>query len=202
MPQSHGNSCRRPGERPERFDPGSRLARGRGAIGRSQSSGRRETGRTGFTLIELLVVLVIMAIAAGMITPYVVNTSDLTVISAAQMISCDLQFAQNSAITSQKPVKVTFDPTAEWYSLTWSSTSTPLIHPMKQSDYVIEFPSLRGFGELDVVSADFGGVKEVTFDVLGSPDNPGSISLQAGPHVYVISVAAATGKVTVARAGP
>ena len=157
--------------------------------------------RAGFTLIELLVVLVIMAIAAGMVVPYAVSTGDLSVISAARMLSCDLQFAQNSAITSQQPVKVAIDPSAESYSLVWSNTSTPLIHPMNKSDYVVDFPSMRGLSELNVVSANFGGATDVIFDVLGSPDNAGSVTLQAGPNVYVVGVLTATGKVTVTRAG-
>ena len=160
---------------------------------------RQHLSHKGFTLLELLVVVVIIAIAAGIVVPYAVSTSDLSVISAARMIACDLQYAQNAAITSQKPTTVTFDISGESYTL--SNTSGVLIHPMNKSGYVINFSSQQGFGKLDIVSANFSAASSVTFDEMGSPDNAGTITLQAGPHVYYVSVAVATGKVTVSSGG-
>lgn len=151
-------------------------------------------------MIELLVVVVIIAIAAAMVIPYAINTDDLEVASAARMISTDLQYAQNTAITSQTPITVSFNTVGESYTL--SNASGLLIHPMSKSDFVIDFSAQRGFESLDIVSASFAGAATVTFDELGSPDNSGTITLQAGAFVYVVNVAVATGKVTVAASGP
>ena len=59
--------------------------------------------------------------------------------------------------------------------------------------YIVNFTSLRGFGEVDVVSASFNGADSVTFDEMGTPNAGGTVVLRAGPHVYTISVAAVTG---------
>ena len=163
---------------------------------RSRPPSRRPTA---FTLVEILVVLVVLAIIAAVVGPYAVGTGDLAAISAARMLACDLQYAQDSAITTQLPVTVTFVASGESYEL--RNASGVLIHPMSKSAYTVNFSTQRGFGNLDLVSADFGGGPTVTFDELGSPDNGGSVTLQAGPHVYRVDVASATGKVTVTSIG-
>ncbi len=155
--------------------------------------------RRAFTLIELLVVVVIIALAAGIAIPYAIGTSDLEVLSAARMLSCDLQFAQDAAVTSQQPVTVVFDTTDDSYSL--RNASGLLIHPMTKAEYVVDFSSMRGFENIKVVLASFGGATQLTFDELGSPDNAGTIRLQSGAHVYWVAVSSATGRVTVTAGG-
>ncbi len=155
---------------------------------------------SSFTLLEILVVVIILSIIAAVAVPMAVGTGDMQVISAARMISADLQYAQNIAITTQKPVTVTFSPSTESYGL--SNTSGSLIHPMTKDDYTMDFKSRDGFSDLDIVSASFGGGATVTFDELGAPDNSGTVILSAGPHVYQVSVAIATGKVTVTATSP
>jgi len=155
--------------------------------------------RSAFTLLELMVVVLILAIAAAVAIPYAVSTSDLQVISAARMLAADLQYAQNTAITSQTPITVSFNVNAESYTL--SNASGALIHPITKEAYVVNFALQKGFDKLDISSVSFGGSANVAFDELGSPDNAGSVTLQAGPHVYRVDVAAATGRVTVTALG-
>jgi len=153
------------------------------------------------TLIEIIVVLVILAICAAVAVPYLGSTSDLTVLSAARTVAADLQYAQSEAITTQNPVTVTFNTAAESYRLT--NASGDIIHPItREPQYVVDFGSRRGFTGLDVVSAVFGGPATVTFDALGAPDNPGAVTLRAGPHVYRIDVSAITGKIAVTVVSP
>ena len=153
-----------------------------------------------FTLLELMVVVMILAIVAAVAVPMAVGTGDMQVISAARMMSADLQYAQNTAITTQRPITVAFDTSAESYSL--SNASGALIHPITKEAFTVNFMSREGFNALDVVSADFGENLSVTFDELGAPDSAGTVILRAGPHVYQVSVATATGKVTVTSTGP
>jgi len=161
---------------------------------------RRKNSPSGaFTLAEILVMVVILALIAAMVIPNVVSTSDLQVIAAARMIAADLQYAQSVAITSQTPVTVTFDVVHESYAL--SNASGALIHPITKKAYTVDFASQEGFGRLNIVSAAFGGGAAVTFDELGAANSAGTVTLQAGSHVYQVSVAAATGKVTVTSVG-
>ena len=153
--------------------------------------------RGGYTLAEILVVVMILSIAAAMIIPNVISTSDMQAVGAARIIAADLQYAQSVAVTTQVPVTVQFDPASESYSL--RNTSGLLIHPMNKTGYTIRFSSLSGYDRLDMSSASFGGTTSVTYDEMGSANSSGTVVVQAGAHVYQISVAPATGKVTVTR---
>lgn len=155
--------------------------------------------RSGFTLLELLIVMVILAIAAAMVIPNISSGKDLEATSAARLITADLEYAQNMAITHQEPVTVTFSVSSESYTL--SNTSGPLIHPMTKTAYTIALASQQGFSGLDIVSANFGGSDTVSFDEIGTPSNAGSVTVQSGASRYRIDVAAATGRVTVVTEG-
>ena len=159
-------------------------------------SPRRSSGAGGaFTVAEMLVVTVIMGLAAGMVLPFVTGTSDMQAMSAARMLASDLQYAQNVAITSQETVTVTIDPANETYQV--ANASGVLIHPMNRTAFIVQFKALTGFDEVDIVSASFGGAALVSFDELGAPNNAGTVAVQAGSNTYTVTVAAATGKVTV-----
>jgi prepilin-type N-terminal cleavage/methylation domain-containing protein len=162
----------------------------------------RQTSRDGaaFTLVELIVVMVIIAIAAAIVVVSASGTEGVAASSAARIVATDLEYAQNMAVTHQAPVTVTFAPAGESYAL--SNASGPLINPMTKEDYSVAFTGMNGFEGVDVVSAAFGGAPAVTFDELGTPSDPGSVVVRAGASSYQISVAAATGKVTVASTGP
>ncbi len=142
-------------------------------------------------------VLLIIAIAAAMVVPNALNSCDLQVMSAARMVTTDVQYAQDTAITSQTPVNVVFEPTSERYRLT--NASGTLIHPISKQAYMVDFRAMQGFHDVDLVSASFSGAEQATFDEMGTPNTGGTVVLRAGPHVYTISVAAVTGTVTVTR---
>ena len=168
-------------------------------MSRSRIQLRSSRLRGAFTLIELLVVIVIMAILAAVVLPTISNISGLQATSAARILAADLQYAQDTSITSQRSVTVEFNVSGESYTL--SNASGALIHPMTKADYVVNYGSQGNFDKLDVVSASFGGNGSVTFDILGSPDSEGDVILQAGVHVYKVHVATGTGRVTVAALG-
>ncbi|MDY7009239.1 MAG: GspH/FimT family protein [Planctomycetota bacterium] len=155
----------------------------------------RRYSRTGFTLIELIVALVVLAVAAAIIIPYATGTSGFQASAAARMIMSDLEYAQNQAITTQTPVSVTFAVSSNSYTV--SNASGTLIHPISKQAYVVDFDTSRGFGNVSMSSANFGGASVVTFDALGAPDNNGTVTVVAGAHTYTVTVAPISGRVTV-----
>lgn len=156
--------------------------------------------RAGFTLVELMVVLVVLAIVSAVVVPHVMESSDIEALSAARVLSADLQYAQDMAITTQQDITVTFNAATGTYTL--SNASGPLIHPINKTEYVTTFGSQRGMGQVQMHSAAFGGEAKVTFDEVGSPSAGGSVSLQAGAYICQVNVAGTTGKVTVSTPPP
>ena len=171
--------------------------------------------RPGWTLVEVMVVLVILVIAAGVVIPMVTETEDMQARSAARMVAADLQFAQNTAITTQTNangavlgIQVIFTPntgaTAGSYTLKYdygNNKSSTVNNPMTGAGYNVVFTSSTGFGSLKVVSTTFAQ-NTVEFDATGSPSNAGSVTVQAGTSVYQVAVAVSTGKVTVTCVHP
>jgi prepilin-type N-terminal cleavage/methylation domain-containing protein len=155
--------------------------------------------RAGFTLAEMLMVLLVLAIATAMVLPYR-STTETPAQSAAQEAASDLQYAQSLAITTQAPITVAFSTANRSYTV--SNQSGTLTHPMTGRAYVIDFRTARGFQNVVVQNPAFGAGSSVTFDATGAPDNAGSVTLRAAGSAYCLSVAAATGNVTVARSGP
>jgi len=156
--------------------------------------------RRAFTLTELIVVVVILAIAAAIVLPSMGDTKKFQAMSAARMISADLEYARDAAITSQVPVTATFNVAGRSYTL--SNTSGSLIHPMTKKAYTIAFASERGFEQVSIVSASFGGAAAVTFDVTGAPDQEGLVRVQAGSFPYNVQVYRATGRIKTSYVGP
>ncbi len=150
-----------------------------------------------FTMIELIVVMVVIAIAAAMVVPYAVSTSSFQAQSAARLIMSDLEYAQNQAIVSQSPVTVTFSAAGNSYAV--SNASGTLIHPISKKAYEVDFDTSGGFENVSMSSVNFGCCSTVTFDALGAPDNEGTVTLTAGSHAYTVTVAAISGRVTVAK---
>ena len=165
----------------------------------SDRCNRTAEGRA-FTLVEILVVVVILALIAGLVIPMVVDTDDLRATAAARMVATDLQYAQNIAITTQQNVTVAFDAGEGTYAL--SNASGALIHPMKKTAFTIDLKGEDGWERVELVSASFGGGATVTFDELGAPSSAGTVTVKAGGMIYQISVAAATGRVTVTTVEP
>lgn len=159
---------------------------------------RSRTSRTaGFTLVELLVVVVIMSLMGAMVIPMMVDMGAVEAQSVARVISTDLQYAQNVAITHQQAVTVEFFPDLDRYEL--RNQSGRLIHPMTNAEYVVDLRADHDFERFDLLAAGFDGGRTVTFDELGSPDAGGSITVEGGGLVWTVQVAPVTGTVTVSE---
>jgi len=165
-----------------------------------RASQRQSEYPAGFTLVEVLVVVILLGIIGAAVVPMFFGVGGMQGMSAARIISSDLQYAQNVAITSQQPVSVTFDTSGNSYSLT--NASGPLKHPMTHADYLVDLRTQNGFDQLDIATASFQGSPSVTFDELGSPSDGGSVTVRGGEEVYRIDVSPVTGTVAVTRVGP
>jgi len=155
--------------------------------------------RRGFTITELVIVMAVLAILAATVVPLAISGASIQAVAAGRLIATDLQQAQNEAIYGQSPVTVIFDPVGEAYTL--SNASGVLIHPITNTAYIVDFSCDSKFDELDIVSADFGGAKSLTFDEMGAPDAGGVVVLQAGPHALEVHVDGVIGTVTVVEVG-
>ena len=150
----------------------------------------------GFTLIEILIVIVILAIAAMTAIPMMGSAASVQIRSAGNMIAADLEYAKSLAISRGQSFWVVFDEEAESYRIEDQDRKT-ILHPVKKGfDYVIDFKN-EGLGRVDISDADFDGASEVRFDYLGSPDNGGTVHLQAGDMSATVSVEPVTGYITV-----
>lgn len=170
----------------------------------------RSNHRSAFTLVEILVVVVILGIAAALVIPQIGDRSGLRAAAGARVIMADLMYAQNRAITTQRPHYVKFDPDAKQYALYDDpAMTTPLKHPVEKLDYIAKFGSADALGIPDVTldSALFAGGQVLVFDVLGSPCVPngtgttdemldeGEIVLKSGDTEMKVLVQPFTGEV-------
>src|SRR6476661_4283988 len=77
----------------------------------------KNPARRGFTLVEILAVLVIIGIASAIVIPQLATRDDLRAAAAARILVADLIYAQNMAISQQRPIYVRFDKANNKYSL-------------------------------------------------------------------------------------
>ncbi|MFC1633897.1 GspH/FimT family protein [Planctomycetota bacterium] len=147
----------------------------------------------GFTVIELLVVVVILAIAAMTAIPMMSSASSMQIRSAANLIMADLEYAKSMAITRGQNYSVVFDAAADSYQIE-DQDNNVISHPVKKGfNYIVSFPNDSRLNRVDVTNVDFNTNQRVLFDCLGSPDNGGTVSLQAGNTTATVTVEPVTG---------
>jgi hypothetical protein len=114
------------------------------------------------------------------------HQADLT----ARRVATDLRQAQSYAQTTSASCKVTFYATTEKYTLNGvaSLDGTP-------GNYQVALTADPY--EAKIVSANFGGGGEITFDGWGVPSSGGSVVVSVGSEQRTIAVDSATGQVTI-----
>ena len=162
----------------------------------------------GFTLAEIVVVIVILALAAAIVIAGLGSTHDAQVTSAARVLAGDLELAREMAVTTQVPHALVFSPDRASYKVVANyaggayASATAVDHPVRAGEpFEVTPASLSGMGSVAVTGVNFGGQMYVTFDSEGDPSSSGSVTLAAGTSGMTVSVAALTGRVTVARTG-
>ncbi|NLG42078.1 MAG: prepilin-type N-terminal cleavage/methylation domain-containing protein, partial [Phycisphaerae bacterium] len=152
----------------------------------------------GFSMVELVLVISIMLIVAGMAVPRFANSLTRNrVEAAAQRVVADLSLAQRHARLASVPQSVVFDPASSSYRL--SGLPDP-DHP--GLEYVVQLGAAPY--EATLPKINLGNDSSITFDAYGVPNKSGSVLVQCGEFVRVISVDAA-GRATVtggAASGP
>ena len=159
---------------------------------RSAKAARR-SAIGGLTVIELLIVVVILAIAALTAIPMMSSASSIQIRSATNLIMADLEYAKSMAITRGQNHSVVFDPGTDSYQIE-DQNNNVISHPVKKGfDYIVSFPNDSRLNRVDVTNVDFDTTQRVQFDCLGSPDNGGTVSIQAGNTTATITVEPVTG---------
>jgi type II secretion system protein H len=169
--------------------------------------------RRGFTLVEILTVVVILGIASAIIIPQLGSRSDLIASSASRTLMADLIYAQNRAISLQKPHYVEFN--GQTYTIsTRDATGSPLYtitNPVTLDPYVVTFNATgTPLADAQIASFDFAGKTMMGFDELGSPfsydkasdtatsmTGSGTVTISSGAINLSVQVEPYTGELTV-----
>ncbi|MDI6447775.1 GspH/FimT family pseudopilin [Anaerobaca lacustris] len=151
----------------------------------------------GFTLIELMIVIVIIGITAAIAVPLMSSAASVQIRAAGGIVAADLEYAKSRAIATGQQHKVVFDVGNDSYEILDSGNNS-IEHPVtKKNAYVVDFAADGRLDRVSIQSAVFGAGSTVTFDSLGSPDNGGSVVLQAGGIGRTVTVEPVTGFISV-----
>ena len=175
----------------------------------------------GFTLLELIIVVLVIGIAAMAAIPNLAASEvDATLYAACSEVMTALEYAQMNAMTNGRQFRVTIDATANTISVDRSvctklsevldtssntvvaehieslSSFTPAKRTLGIEDYTVNFASTPGFSGVNITAASFGAGNAVVFDGHGMPSAGGTVTLAYGGRQAVVSLNAATGKVT------
>lgn len=154
----------------------------------------RAISARGFSLAEVLIMVLVLVVAMAIAVPMLGSTNYSVARAGARRLASDLQFAQDSAITTQKDVTVTFDVNRESYWL--SNASGVLIHPITNGAYMVDFRAIKELSHLDIAKVSGGAT--VVFDTSGVPNVGSTVALTAGDNTFYVTVSAVTGTVNVA----
>jgi prepilin-type N-terminal cleavage/methylation domain-containing protein len=173
----------------------------------ASSSAALARGSRAFTLVEILVVIIILGIASAVIIPQIGSRDDLKASAAARVVMADLVYAQNRAISQQRPQYVSFS--AQQYLLSESTGLAAITHPVTKNPYTITFNADNAtVDDASLSSWSIGGANVLGFDELGAPFKFDGVStttlgaaaqivVQAGDKQLTIQVEPFTGETTV-----
>ena len=143
---------------------------------------RIDSRRSAFTLAEMLLVMVILGMLTAIAAPrYSGFVARRRVEAAARRVAADLSLAQRRARISSASQAVNFDVSGDFYEL--PGVSDPDHQSLAYKVSLGDEPYLA-----IIVSANFGGTTDVTFDGYGVPDSGGSVTVGVGTYRTTITV--------------
>jgi Tfp pilus assembly protein FimT len=152
---------------------------------------------SGFTMVEIVIMIVIITIAALAAVPMMSSAASMQLRSAANMITADLEYAKSMAISRGQNFYVVFDENTDSYRIE-DQDNNVIPHPVKKGfDYIVDFGNDTRLNRVDITNADFNTTTRVRFDCLGSPDNGGTVSLQARGATMTVAVEPVTGFISI-----
>jgi prepilin-type N-terminal cleavage/methylation domain-containing protein len=153
--------------------------------------------RNGFTVIEIIIVAIILSIVALTAVPMLSSAGTMQIRAATNMVAADMEYAKSMAISRGQDYSVVFDQVADNYRIE-DQNNNVIPHPVKKGfDYIVDFRKDGRVGRVGITGANFGGTTVVTFNSMGSPDNGGTVTLQASGTTVTVMVEPITGYISI-----
>ena len=146
----------------------------------------------GFSLTELIVMIILIGIFAAMaMTRTSTGMTTIQVQIAIDQITSDIDYSKSMAFARHDTITLVFSPTLEQYTIYSGpdGSRSAITNFPNSTNGVISF-NQSDFIEVNITSANFGGLEELQFLPLGDPKSGGSIVLNS----KTISVAPVTGR--------
>ncbi len=139
----------------------------------------------GFTLIELVMTMLLLGTLSIVAIPYILNLSAAKAKAAAHKLVSDLSYARQLARSRNTIHGVSFDATANTYTVfsfdPITSTETPVTNPLTRQQMIIDFAQEHGLIGVDIQAPSFGGTTKVRFPPMGIPQSgDGTVLATAG----------------------
>ena len=144
-----------------------------------------------FTLLELILVLAIITVLAAIAVPrYTAAQQNFRADAAARRLVADLGLARSRARSQSNSQTVVFNLASSQYQM-------PGVADLK--DPAKTYTVLLGAApyQARLVSVDFGGTSQVTFDGYGMPNCGGTVVISAGGVQRTVVLDANSGKANV-----